>query len=54
MRLASFVVKGRASWGVLDKEDVLDVGAALGDRAPMLRAALGLGHLAGTVEATSA
>ena len=50
MRFASFVTNGRASWGLVDTENVVDVGAVLTDRAPTLRKALALDDFLGTVK----
>jgi 2-keto-4-pentenoate hydratase/2-oxohepta-3-ene-1,7-dioic acid hydratase in catechol pathway len=40
MKLASFEVKGRASYGVVVGDGIIDVGARLGSRHPTLRAVL--------------
>ena len=40
MKLASFEVKGRASYGVVTGDGVADVGGRLGTRYPSLRAVL--------------
>src|SRR5262245_40487297 len=50
MRFASFVINGRASWGVVDTESVVDVGGVLADRGPTLRTALALDNFLGTVK----
>jgi len=46
MRLASFEIDGRSSYGVLAGGSVFDVGARLGDRWPTLRSVLAAGALA--------
>jgi 2-keto-4-pentenoate hydratase/2-oxohepta-3-ene-1,7-dioic acid hydratase in catechol pathway len=49
MKLASFTASGRASYGIVVGEGLVDLGARLGDRYPDLRAALAadaLGELA--------
>ena len=38
MKLASFVVNGNNTWGVIEKDSAIDLGAALGARVPDLRA----------------
>jgi 2-keto-4-pentenoate hydratase/2-oxohepta-3-ene-1,7-dioic acid hydratase in catechol pathway len=48
MRFVSFVTSGRPSWGALAGTEVIDLGSALGARAPTLRAALALEDFAGT------
>lgn len=40
MKLASFAASGRASWGVVERDSIIDVGAALESRFPDLRAAI--------------
>lgn len=40
MKLASFHLGDRPSWGIVDGSSILDMGAVLGDRYPTLRAAL--------------
>lgn len=40
MKLASFVIKGRATYGIVRDKDVVDLGARLGDKYPDLRACL--------------
>ena len=40
MKLASFEIKGRASYGVVVGDGVIDVGARSGARHPTLRAVL--------------
>jgi 2-keto-4-pentenoate hydratase/2-oxohepta-3-ene-1,7-dioic acid hydratase in catechol pathway len=54
MKLASFAVAGRASYGIVVGDGVVDLGARLGDRYPNLGAALtagALGELAGAASA---
>jgi 2-keto-4-pentenoate hydratase/2-oxohepta-3-ene-1,7-dioic acid hydratase in catechol pathway len=54
MKLASFAVAGRASYGIVVGAGVVDLGARLGDRYPDLGAALtagALGELAGAASA---
>lgn len=51
MRFVSFTIGDGASWGVLDNANVADLGAALGDRAPTLRAALELDDFLRAVKA---
>ncbi|HXQ40738.1 MAG TPA: fumarylacetoacetate hydrolase family protein [Candidatus Udaeobacter sp.] len=41
MKLASFAVSGRSSWGVVTNDGVIDMGRRLAGRFPSLRAALG-------------
>ena len=41
MKLASFAVSGRSSWGVVADDGVIDIGRRLGGRFPGLRMALG-------------
>ena len=43
MKLASFEISGQPSWGVVDGDDMLDVGSVLRDRAPDLRTAIAAG-----------
>lgn len=38
MKLASFQVNGRTSWGVVEGDEILDVGHVLGSRIPDLKA----------------
>ena len=40
MKLASFRIQDRATWGVVDGRKVLDVGGALGDSCPDIKACL--------------
>ena len=47
MRFASFVRNGRTSWGILAGSEIIDLGSALGARAPTLRAALALDDFSG-------
>jgi 2-keto-4-pentenoate hydratase/2-oxohepta-3-ene-1,7-dioic acid hydratase in catechol pathway len=47
MRFASFVRSGRPSWGILADSEIIDLGSALGARAPTLRAALALDDFSG-------
>ena len=53
MKLASFTVAGRASYGVVVGDGVVDVGARLSARAPSLRAALAAGALGDIAAAAS-
>lgn len=45
MKLASFAVSGRATWGIVEGDEVLDLGALLGGRLPDLKAAIAAGAL---------
>ncbi len=45
MKLASFRIQNRATWGVIDGRLALDMGAALGDAYPDLKACLAQGGL---------
>lgn len=45
MKLLSFEANGRASYGLLRGDGVIDLGRRLGDRAPTLRALLATGEL---------
>lgn len=45
MKLASFRIGGRATWGIVEGDEVLDLGAVLGDRLPDLKAAIAEGAL---------
>jgi 2-keto-4-pentenoate hydratase/2-oxohepta-3-ene-1,7-dioic acid hydratase in catechol pathway len=40
MKLASFLFRGQSSWGIVDGDEVVDVGAVLGDVLADLRSAL--------------
>jgi 2-keto-4-pentenoate hydratase/2-oxohepta-3-ene-1,7-dioic acid hydratase in catechol pathway len=54
MKLASFTVSGRASYGIVVGDGLVDVGARLGTRYPTLRAALAgdaLGEIARSADA---
>src|ERR1700736_3694812 len=54
MKLASFEVGGRASYGIVVGDGVIDIGARLGSRYPTLRAALAgdaLGEVARAADA---
>src|SRR5512147_552517 len=46
MKLASFVLNGRPTWGAVASDGVVDLKRALGDRLPTLRAALAADALA--------
>lgn len=46
MKFASFTLNGAASWGLIDGEAVVDVGALLRDRYPDLKSAIAAGALA--------
>lgn len=46
MKLASFAVAGRASYGIVHGDQVHDVGAVLGDRYPDLKALIAAGAFA--------
>lgn len=57
MKLLTFSIDGKVSWGAVKGDGVVDLGKRFGDRAPTLRAALAGGHLpeaAGMVEANDA
>lgn len=45
MKLLTFSIDGRVSWGAVKGDGVVDLGRRFGDRAPSLRAALAGGHL---------
>ena len=45
MKLASFRLDGRASWGIVDGDAIADVGAVLRDTLPDLKAAIAAGAL---------
>ncbi len=47
MKLASFAVGGTATWGLVEGEEVVDVGAVLRGRLPDLKAAIAAGALDG-------
>jgi hypothetical protein len=47
MRFVSFVRSGRSSWGILAGSEIIDLGSALGARAPTLRSALALDDFSG-------
>ena len=40
MKLASFKIGDRSTWGVIENDEALDVGALLGDRYPDLKSAI--------------
>lgn len=40
MKLASFQIGGKTTWGVIEGDDALDVGALLGDRFPDLKSVI--------------
>jgi 2-keto-4-pentenoate hydratase/2-oxohepta-3-ene-1,7-dioic acid hydratase in catechol pathway len=40
MKLASFQIGGKPTWGVIEGDDALDVGALLGDRFPDLKSVI--------------
>jgi 2-keto-4-pentenoate hydratase/2-oxohepta-3-ene-1,7-dioic acid hydratase in catechol pathway len=44
MKLLSFHIDGRASYGLLRGEDIVDLGKRLGERAPTLQALIGTGE----------
>ncbi len=45
MKLASFTHTGRASYGIVDGDGIVDIGRRLGDRYPTVRAVLAAGAL---------
>ena len=45
MKFASFKVNGTNSWGLIDREQAVDLGAFLRDRFPDLKSAIGAGAL---------
>jgi 2-keto-4-pentenoate hydratase/2-oxohepta-3-ene-1,7-dioic acid hydratase in catechol pathway len=45
MKLASFRFDGQESWGIVDGDGIIDIGAILGEGGPDLRAAIKLGSL---------
>ena len=47
MKLATFRVNGTATWGLIEGEEAVDVGAVLRDRLPDLKSAIAAGALAG-------
>ena len=49
MKLASFRLDGRASWGIVDGDAIADVGAVLRDSLPDLKAAIAAGALSDLV-----
>jgi 2-keto-4-pentenoate hydratase/2-oxohepta-3-ene-1,7-dioic acid hydratase in catechol pathway len=54
MKLASFTAAGRASYGIVGDNGIVDLGARLGARYPTLRAALAAGALGEIAGAASA
>ena len=46
MKFASFKINGATSWGLIEGNDVVDVGATLHDRFPDLKSAIAAGALA--------
>jgi 2-keto-4-pentenoate hydratase/2-oxohepta-3-ene-1,7-dioic acid hydratase in catechol pathway len=54
MKLVSFTVSGRSSYGAVIGDGVVDLGRRLGDRYPTLRAAIAGGVLSGAAEAKGA
>ena len=46
MKFASFKVNGATSWGLIDGNDVVDLGATVRDRFPDLKSAIAAGALA--------
>ena len=47
MKLATFRISGRTSWGLVEGEEVVDIGAALHDRLPDLKSAIAADALPG-------
>jgi 2-keto-4-pentenoate hydratase/2-oxohepta-3-ene-1,7-dioic acid hydratase in catechol pathway len=45
MKFASFSISGTPSWGLIDGEEAVDLGAVLGDRFPSLKSAIAAGSL---------
>jgi len=43
MKFASFKVNGTKSWGLIDREQAVDLGAFLRDRFPDLKSAIAAG-----------
>lgn len=53
MKLATFRTGGGESWGLVEGDEVVDVGSALRDRFPDLKAVLAAGALASAADAAS-
>lgn len=53
MRFASFSIGGRASWGVVEGAEVLDLSGLLGDRLPDLKSAIAADALGDLAEPAS-
>ena len=47
MKLASFKIGNSSTWGVIDNEEAIDVGALLRDRYPDLKSAIAADALQG-------
>lgn len=45
MKFASFSIAGRASWGIVEGDEALDLGGVVGDRLPDLKSAIAAGAL---------
>ncbi|SEH55117.1 fumarylacetoacetate hydrolase family protein [Tardiphaga sp. OK245] len=52
MKLASFQIGGKPTWGVIEGDDALDVGALLGDRFPDLKSVIAADALSVVREAS--
>jgi 2-keto-4-pentenoate hydratase/2-oxohepta-3-ene-1,7-dioic acid hydratase in catechol pathway len=53
MKFASFKIGSTASWGLVDGEEIADLGALLGERYPGLKSAIAAGALAEAAASTS-
>ena len=51
MKFASFKINGATSWGLIDGNDVADLGAVLRDKFPDLKSAIAAGALAEAAKA---
>lgn len=54
MRFATFTVRERQSWGIIEGEDVVDVGSVIGDRFPDLKSLIEGHGYASALEARAA
>jgi 2-keto-4-pentenoate hydratase/2-oxohepta-3-ene-1,7-dioic acid hydratase in catechol pathway len=53
MKLASYIADGRASYGIAEDGQMVDVGAVIGDRYPDLKALIAAGDFAAAQEAAA-
>ncbi|MDB5618167.1 fumarylacetoacetate hydrolase family protein [Tardiphaga sp.] len=53
MKLASFQIDGKTTWGVIDGDQALDIGAVLGDRYPDLKSVIAADALSAVRDAAS-